>query len=231
METEGRTAERVAVGIGSTCVEEPEGSISISTGKKYCLLCGDNSVNVWSIERNEQVLKMNFANDSRPGKAIYSGAINPDGNSLILCFEERVRLYHILLTKLKFYTDFPIKRCDKILYSHGGQLVACKYGRGANSCITIINLIRLVQIATFKVKEDVSQMVWNQLDDELLVSTHKYLKMYKVSDENSLHMLQFDEEIQQVRIDYKSKRTMVSTPHKIYVVEGKDIVDSIDSPL
>ena len=36
-------------------------------------------------------------------KAVYSGAINPDGGSIMLAFEDKVKIYKILFTKFKFY--------------------------------------------------------------------------------------------------------------------------------
>lgn len=79
-----------------------------------------------------------------------SCAINPDGNSFMIAFEDKIRVYKILLTKFKFYAEFSIKKCTQIVYSHGGQLVACRYGKGINSCIAIINNLRLVEVATLK---------------------------------------------------------------------------------
>ncbi len=75
---------------------------------------------------------------------LFAGAINPDGNSILLAFEDKVRLYNILLTKLKLINEFNIKRCQNIIYSHGGQLAACRYGKGTNACVTIINMVRSV---------------------------------------------------------------------------------------
>lgn len=92
---------------------------------------------------------------------LLAGAINPDGNSMLLAFEDRVRLYRILLTKFKQVCEFSIKRCQSILFSHGGQLAACKFGRGANSCVTIVNMVRLVELCTFKVQSEPKQLVWN----------------------------------------------------------------------
>ena len=130
-----------------------DGTISISTGKRYCLLTGPSNATLWSIERNELVLSTDFSRAEEPGKkVILAGAINPDGNSILLAFEDKVRLYSILFTKLKLTAEFGIKRCQNILYSHGGQLAACRYGKTPNSCVTIINMLRSVEICTFKIQ-------------------------------------------------------------------------------
>lgn len=47
------------------------------------------------------------------------------------------------------------------MHSHGGQLLACKYGKGGNSCVTIINLLRMVELHTFKTQAEVKQLFWN----------------------------------------------------------------------
>lgn len=75
---------------------------------------------------------------------LLAGAINPDGNSALVAFEDKVRLYRILLTKFKQVCDFNIKRCQNIVFSHGGQLAACRFGKGNNACVSIINMVRLV---------------------------------------------------------------------------------------
>jgi hypothetical protein len=82
-----------------------------------------------------------------------------------LAFEDRVRLYRILLTKFKLVCEFGIKRCQAIVYSHGGQLAACRFGKGINSCVTIVNMLRLVEICTFKLQAEPRQLVWNELDE------------------------------------------------------------------
>lgn len=83
----------------------------------------------------------------------------------MIAFDDKIRVYQILLTKFKFYAEFPIKRCSSIVYSHGGQLVACQYGRGMNSSIAIINTLRLVEVGLLKIQVDPLQIVWNELDD------------------------------------------------------------------
>lgn len=98
-------------------------------------------------------------------KVLLAGAINPDGSSLLLAFEDKVRLYRILLSKLKLTFEFPIKRCQNIVYSHGGQLAACRYGRGNNSCVTIVNMLRLVIVHTYKLQAEPKQLLWNEMDD------------------------------------------------------------------
>lgn len=50
------------------------------------------------------IISTQFTDAIDPTKrAVLSGAINPDGSSLILAFDDKVKLYNILFTKFKFY--------------------------------------------------------------------------------------------------------------------------------
>lgn len=64
-------------------------------------MTGPRSATLWSINRNEFVLGSEFTEGSDSGKTVLAGAINPDGNSLLLAFEDKLRLYLILFTKFK----------------------------------------------------------------------------------------------------------------------------------
>lgn len=79
----------------------------------------------------------------------------------MLAFDDKVRVYRILLTKFKLCAEFNIKKCINIIYSHGGQLVACRFGKGLNSCIKIINNLRMVEVGQLKVQAEPRQIIWN----------------------------------------------------------------------
>lgn len=153
MDREPGHSELAFARMEDSCTGEKEGSLSISTGKRYCLMSGPKVVTLWSVERNEFVLSSEFeAVQQNSKKNILASAINPDGNSFMLAFEDRIKIYSVLLTKFKFYAEFSIRRCMQIVYGHGGQLVACHFGRGANACIVIINTLRLIEVCTIKVQ-------------------------------------------------------------------------------
>lgn len=149
----------------------------------------------------------------------------------MIAFEDKIRVYQILLTKFKFSAEFAIKKCTSIVYSHGGQLVACRYGRGMNSSIAIINTLRLVEVGLLKIQVDPLQIVWNELDDEVIVSTESNsIQLYTVADNNRINNVKFDSQVNYVRIDYKMRRILVSTEKKVYVVSNGKIVDSFVPP-
>ena len=126
------------------------GSLSMSAGRKYALLTDPRSASLWSIERNECVLGSEFR-EGEGGRAVLTGAVHPDGNSLLLAFEDKLRLYLVLLAKFKFQAEFSLRRCRTLIFSHSGLLAACHFGRNANSSLTVINLQRLTEICTFKI--------------------------------------------------------------------------------
>jgi hypothetical protein len=201
----------------NSCCFSSEGSLSISTGKKYCLLTGTANATLWSIDHNEMVLSTNFGEDGK--RVLFAGAINPDGNSILLAFEDKVRLYRILFTKFKLACEFPIKRCQTIIYSHGGQLATCKFGKGLNSCVTIVNMLRLVELCTFKLQAEPRQLVWNELDEDLIVSTEtNTLQFYRISEGSRVHNLKLPEEVTQVRIDYKTKQVVASSERQVFLI-------------
>ena len=71
------------------------------------MLTGQDNATLLSIQNNETVLSCDIAEGGKRlllegGKRLLlGGAINPDGDSILLAFEDKVRLYRILLTKFK----------------------------------------------------------------------------------------------------------------------------------
>jgi hypothetical protein len=44
-------------------------------------------------------------------------------------------------------------------------MVACRYGRGANSSLVVLNLLRHSEFCTLKIHHDPQQIVWSRLDE------------------------------------------------------------------
>lgn len=36
-------------------------------------------------------------------QSLFAGSVNPDGNSIVLAFEDKVKIFKILFTKFKFH--------------------------------------------------------------------------------------------------------------------------------
>jgi WD40 repeat protein len=212
-------------------IGDSKGTVSLASGKQTALLASESSVHLWDLERNACFLQTNFSKlDSQSEKALYAASINPDGNSLICAFEDKVKIYKILLTKLRFIAEFSIKKCNQLLYSHGGQYVACKYGKGANSSVTILNTLRMTEITTLKTHAEPTFMLWNEMDDELIIATdNNTITGYKLAESVKSFTVKIQEHINMVRIDYTTKSLLVSTDKCIYVVD-KDKVEKTIEP-
>lgn len=92
------------------------------------------------MERNELMLSSEYTDPRKPNKKqIYTGCISPDGNSFMIAFDDRVKIYKILFTRYKYFAEFTVKKCQQIVYSNGGQLVGCVYGKGTNTCVALLN--------------------------------------------------------------------------------------------
>ena len=54
-------------------------------------------------------------------------------------------------------------------------------------------------------------MIMNELDDELIISTEtNYIQVYKIADSVRSHHIKFNESINYIRKDYKTKKLFVS---------------------
>lgn len=85
----------------------------------------------------------------------------------------------------------------------------------------------MIQLGTLKVQAEVTQIVWNELDDEMIVSTDQNtVQVYRVSDNMRMHNIKFEEKISFVRIDYKLRKIMVSSENKISLIDNGTVVDS-----
>jgi len=140
------------------------------------------------------MLNSEYIDPRKPNKRqLFAGAISPDGNSFMIAFEDRVKIFKILFTKYKYFAEFAVKRCQQIVYSNGGQLVACRYGKGTNTCVALFNPNRLLELDTLKIQADSLQLVWSELDDELYISTdYRFVQTYKISNRERIHNLSCD---------------------------------------
>jgi hypothetical protein len=220
--------------VENACPIENEGAISMSRSKKYCLFCGPTNVTLWNIDRNELMLNSEYVDPRRPGKRqIFAGAISPDGNSFMLAFEDRVKMFKILFTKYKYFGEVAIKRCQQIVYSNGGQLVACRYGRSVNTCVALLSADRLVEVDVLKIQAEAFQLVWSALDDALYVSTDFcFVQTYRISNRERINNLSCLEPVSAIHLDYKTDKLLVSTQKgKVMVADGNTIVDTFVVPV
>lgn len=98
--------------------------------------------------------------------------------------------------------------------------------------MVILNLLRMIELYTFKIQAEVSQIFWNELDDELYVVTESNtIQIYRVSEHSRIHNIKIEGKIEHARLDHKGKRLLVSTEGHILAMEGGQIADTIPFPL
>jgi hypothetical protein len=76
--------------------------------------------------------------------------------------------------------------------------------------------LRLIEINTIKLSADPTQIIWNELDDELIVSAdNQTIQCYRIADNVKLYSQKMKHPINYIRIDYKTRHLVVSTDGSI----------------
>lgn len=87
-------------------------------------------------------------------------------------------------------------------------------------------------ISVIKIQAEPTQILWNELDDEIIIASDNCtVQIFKISENIRSYNIKFDSPIHHVRIDYKVRKLLVSTENKITVVEGGDVIDEIVPPM
>ena len=130
-------------------------------------------------------------------QVVRCSALNPDGHSFCIGFHDKIKFYRILINKFRQYAEYPLKKTKVVQFSHGGQLMACASGKGAASILTIFNTLSMREVHTFKLGFHVSQIVWNEYDDEVYVTgtETKTLTIFRVSTKTKVHSQAFEEKV------------------------------------
>lgn len=162
--------------------EEEGGSISTSSGQSSCLMATHSRIELWDLNRVSPLTKMQLST-LEDKRIILCSGLNPDGHSFCIGTHEKLKFYRILINKFRQYAEYPLKKCRIIQYSHGGQLLACISGEGPNTILTIVNTLSLKEIHVFKIGFRVSQVIWNEHDDQIYLSgsESKCLNVYRIS--------------------------------------------------
>ena len=64
-----------------------------------------------------------------------------------------------------------------------------------------------------------------------MVTDQNAIQVFKMAEYSRIHTIKMEEKINHVRIDNRSKKLMVSTDKKIYLVDGGQIIGSMDPPV
>lgn len=61
-------------------------------------------------------------------------------------------------------------------------------------------------------------------------SENATIQTYRISDQNRVHNIKLNETIIHTRLDYKTRRLVVSTDEKIHIIENGQIIETIPHP-
>jgi WD40 repeat protein len=88
--------------------------LDVCTKKSIFVTAGkDNTVRLWNIQTHQLDLCKEF------GEEILSIALHPSGLHLAIGFQDKVRLFHILLDDLRLCTELAIKGCRECRFRLG----------------------------------------------------------------------------------------------------------------
>lgn len=79
----------------------------------------DNSARLWNFETMKCELVHRFQNDDP-----LDIGIHPNGFQVVVSFKEKIKLYNVLLDKLKLYKETPAKSCREVVFSESGKFFA-----------------------------------------------------------------------------------------------------------
>ncbi|PRP75547.1 WD repeat-containing protein 65 [Planoprotostelium fungivorum] len=82
----------------------------------------DKTVRLWNYKTNSLELVKSFPED------VYAVSMHPSGFHLLIGFSDKLRLMNILMKDLAKVTDFDIRSCREVRFSHGGQFFAAVNG-------------------------------------------------------------------------------------------------------
>lgn len=85
---------------------------------------------------------------------VYALALHPTGLFVAIGFSDQMHLMEILLSTLKTVKEFPFPKCNEIVFSHQGHLLAAAYG----SLITIVSVFGFTVLGSLKVYQCVRKI-------------------------------------------------------------------------
>lgn len=101
----------------------------------------DHTARVWNYESLKCELVHNFQSDEP-----LAVGMHPSGFQMLVSFKDRIRLYNLLIDKLRPYKETVCKNCKELQFSHGGHLFA-----GASSInVVVYETSSLQQLALFQ---------------------------------------------------------------------------------
>lgn len=102
----------------------------------------DQTVRIWNFETGKIELVKKYQS------AISALALHPTGLFVAVGFSDKLHLMEILLDTLKTVKSFDFPKCDELVFSHQGHLLACAY----QNVITIFSVFAFNILGTLKVR-------------------------------------------------------------------------------
>ncbi|KAK9816472.1 hypothetical protein WJX72_000711 [[Myrmecia] bisecta] len=119
----------------------------------------DRVLRVVDYQRKTMVLQQTLTDDP------LSVALHPSGFMLLIGYSDRLRLYYLVKGELLELAEFGLKKCSKVIFSHGGQAFAAV---GASNLISIFNTFTYKQLASLKGHvSSVTSICWSEDDSRL----------------------------------------------------------------
>jgi WD40 repeat protein len=148
-----------AAGGGSARVN----SVDVCVWKPLVASVGaDQTLRLWNhVDRRVELLK-------RLPEEAKSVALHPSGMYLSLAYQERVRLYSVVIDDIREVKDWPSKTCRSQAFSRGGQYLAIATG----SQVQIINTFTAGTVAVLKGHQGhVVNITWQDTEQHIMTAT------------------------------------------------------------
>lgn len=109
----------------------------------FCFSAKDQTIRIWNYETAKIELVKKYQSE------ISALALHPTGLFVAVGFSNKLHLMEILLDTLKTVKSFDFPKCDELVFSHQGHLLACAY----QSLISIFSVFSFSILGTLKVRE------------------------------------------------------------------------------
>lgn len=101
----------------------------------------DRTARLW----NTNTMKCMFVHDLKIDSAT-AIALHHTGGQALIAFKDKLRVYHVLVDKLKMFRDVLVKNCRDVKYSHGGKYFAA----AASVNVFLYDATRFTQLMNFQ---------------------------------------------------------------------------------
>ena len=119
----------------------------------------DRTARMWNTVTHKCVFIHDLRSDSPTAVALHH-----TGNTVLVAFKDKIRVYHVLVDKLKLYRDVLVKNCKDIKYSNGGKYFAA----AASVNVFLYDASRYTQLMNFQGHMmTVKCLYWSANDDVL----------------------------------------------------------------